>query len=259
MDIKLAKNDKRYIEGADDVYSIMQRVLLRDNKIDQEKEHFWMIGMNEAGYILYIELIALGTYRSVDIEPMNVFRVAVMKNASRVIAVHNHPTGRLEPSDADKEVTDRLIQVGRILNITFVDHLIISPVNYSSFRATGLMDELEKSLKYVPTYLVIEQIRKEEKRIAKEKLAIERDKTKTAKEKVRLEKDKTKTAQEKAREAREQAKAEREAKQIEKQRREKLEQTMVNTLLEKGVGIESIAKIMEMTPKAVGKIISKKK
>jgi len=43
------------------------------------------------------------------------------------------------------------------------------------------MDELEKSLKYVPTYLVIEQIRKEEKRIAKEKLAIERDKTKSAK------------------------------------------------------------------------------
>lgn len=238
MDIKLAKNDKRYIEGADDVYSIMQRVLLRDNKIDQEKEHFWMIGMNEAGYILYIELIALGTYRSVDIEPMNVFRVAVMKNASRVIAVHNHPTGRLEPSDADKEVTDRLIQVGRILNITFVDHLIISPVNYSSFRATGLMDELEKSLKYVPTYLVIEQIRKEEKRIAKEQI-------KSAQDKVKIAQKKTKEAKE--------------AEKIEKERREKLELSMVKTLLEKGVEVESIAKIMEMTSKAVEKIISKKK
>ena len=238
MDIKLAKNDKRYIEGADDVYSIMQRVLLRDNKIDQEKEHFWMIGMNEAGYILYIELIALGTYRSVDIEPMNVFRVAVMKNASRVIAVHNHPTGRLEPSDADKEVTDRLIQVGRILNITFVDHLIISPVNYSSFRATGLMDELEKSLKYVPTYLVVEQIRKEEKRIAKEQI-------KSAQDKVKIAQKKTKEAKE--------------AEKIEKERREKLELSMVKTLLEKGVEVESIAKIMEMTSKAVEKIISKKK
>ena len=40
MDIKLAKNDKRYIEGTDDVYNIMKSVLLRDNKIDQEKEHF---------------------------------------------------------------------------------------------------------------------------------------------------------------------------------------------------------------------------
>ena len=123
MDIKLTSHDKRYIAGTDDVYKIMQRVLLRENKIDREKEHLWMIGMNEAGYILYLELIALGSYKSVNIEPINVFRVAVMKNASRVIMVHNHPSGSLTPSEADKDITDRLIQVGRIL----VDHLIITP------------------------------------------------------------------------------------------------------------------------------------
>ena len=181
MDIKLTKHD----EGTDDVYSIMQRVLLRDNQIDQEKEHLCMIGMNQAGYILYIELIALGSYKSVDVEPMNVFRVAVMKNASRVILVHNHPSGSLTPSDADKDITDRLIQVGRILNIDLIDHLIITPKSYISFRSTKLMDELEQSLKYVPTYQVVERIRKEEKLIAKEKLAVERDKTKTAQQKAK--------------------------------------------------------------------------
>lgn len=245
MDIKLAKTDKRYIEGTDDVYSIMQRVLLRDNKIDRDKEHFWIIGMNQAGFILYIELIALGSYRSVDVEPMNVFRVAVMKNASRVIAVHNHPSGRLEPSDADKDITDRLIQVGRILAIEFVDHLVISPIFYTSFRQIGLMDELEASLKYVPTYQVIEQIRKEEKAIAKEKLAL-------VNEKLQSEKDKTKSAQEKAR-------LEKEQKKLEQARREKLELAMVTTLLDKQVSIEAIAKIMEITPKAVEKIINKNK
>ncbi len=222
MDIKLAKNDKRYIEGTDDVYNIMKNVLLRDNKIDQEKEHFWIVGMNLAGYILYIELIALGSYKSVDVEPMNVFRVAVMKNASRVIAVHNHPSGRLSPSVTDKDITDRLIQVGRILNIEFVDHLIISPLSYTSFRSIGLMDELEKSLKYVPTYQVVEQIRKEEKQIAKEKLDLEKNKTKA-----------------------------------EKERREKLELVTVKALLDKNVSIEDIAKIMEITPKAVNKVINK--
>ena len=214
MDIKLAKNDKRYIEGTDDVYNIMKNVLLRDNKIDQEKEHFWIVGMNLAGYILYIELIALGSYKSVDVEPMNVFRVAVMKNASRVIAVHNHPSGRLSPSVTDKDITNRLIQVGRILNIEFVDHLIISPLSYTSFRSIGLMDELEKSLKYVPTYQVIEQIRKEEQRIA-------RDKTKTVKDKANAEK-----------------------------------KVLINALLEKQVSIENIAKILEVTPKQVSKIIN---
>ncbi|PXZ07208.1 DNA repair protein [Gilliamella apicola] len=214
MDIKLAKNDKRYIEGTDDVYNIMKNVLLRDNKIDQEKEHFWIVGMNLAGYILYIELIALGSYKSVDVEPMNVFRVAVMKNASRVIAVHNHPFGRLSPSVTDKDITDRLIQVGRILNIEFIDHLIISPLSYISFRSIGLMDELEKSLKYVPTYQVVEQIRKEEQRIA-------RDKIKFAQDKANAEK-----------------------------------KVLINALLEKQVSIENIAKILEVTPKQVSKIIN---
>ncbi len=250
MDIKLGKNDKRNIEGTSDVYKIMQRILLRDNKIDREKEHFWIIGMDYGGHILYIELIALGTFRSVDIEPMNIFRVAVMKNASRVIAVHNHPSGRLIASEADKDVTDRLIQVGRILNIELVDHLIISPISYVSFRSIKLMDMLEKSLKYVPTYQIVEQIRQEEQTIAREKLEIERIKTKLAK-------DKTKSAQEKTKEARELAKAEREAKLIEKDRREKLEKTMANTLLQKGVEINNIAKIMEITPKQVKKLLGK--
>ncbi|WP_294964887.1 JAB domain-containing protein [uncultured Gilliamella sp.] len=226
MDIKLAKHDKRYIEGTDDVYNIMQRVLLRENKIDQEKEHLWMIGMNQAGYILYIELIALGTYKSVDVEPMNVFRVAVMKNASRVILVHNHPSGSLTPSEADKDITDRLIQVGRILNIDLIDHLIITPKTYISFRGTKLMEELEQSLKYVPTYQVIERIRREEKLIAKEKLAVEKDRTKA-----------------------------------EKERREKAEsekKILINALLQKDVSIENIAKILGITPKAVEKIITKK-
>ncbi|WP_081299505.1 JAB domain-containing protein [Gilliamella sp. wkB195] len=232
MDIKLTKHDKRYIEGTDDVYSIMQRVLLRDNQIDQEKEHLWMIGMNQAGYILYIELIALGSYKSVDVEPMNVFRVAVMKNASRVILVHNHPSGSLTPSEADKDITDRLIQVGRILNIDLIDHLIITPKTYISFRSTKLMDELEQSLKYVPTYQVVERIRKEEKLIAKEKLAIEKDKTKTAQQKAKAEKEQKEAALA-------QAKA------------------LANALFNKGVDIETIAKIMEITPKKVERIIRK--
>ncbi|MCO6561063.1 hypothetical protein BHC46_00030 [Snodgrassella alvi] len=222
MDIKLAKHDKRYIESTDDVYSIMQRVLLRENKIDQEKEHLWIIGMNQRGYILYIELIALGSYKAVNIEPMNVFRVAVMKNASRVILVHNHPSGSLIPSEEDKDITDRLIQVARILNIELTDHLIITPRSYISFRTTRLMEELEQSLKYVPPYQVVERIRKEEKQIAKEQLAVEKSKTRAEKEK-----------------------------------REKLMRATVTALLDKGVPIEDIAKILEITPKAMERLVNK--
>lgn len=233
MDIKLGKNDKKYIEGTDDVFSIMQRVLQRENKIDRDKEHFWIIGMNEAGFILYIELIALGTVRSVPIEPMNIFRVAVMKNATRVIAVHNHPSGSLIPSDADKDITDRLIQVGRILHIDLIDHLIITLDGYLSFRQIELMQQLEKSLTYVPTYQVIEQIRKEEKKIAKERLAVEKGKTKTAEEKARAAKLAEKAAKEQTK-------------------------ILANELLHKGVDLETIAKILELSTKDVEKIVKKK-
>lgn len=217
MDIQLGKNDKRYIEGTDDVFGVMSKILQRENKIDQEKEHFWIIGMNEAGFILYIELIALGTVRSVPIEPMNVFRVAVMKNATRVIAIHNHPSKRLVPSEQDKDITDRLIQVGRILNIQLIDHLIISTEDYQSFRALGLMDELENSLKYVPTYQAVEKVRKEEQEIAKNKVNSAKHAEKTARNQSKI---------------------------------------LVNTLLNKEMSIEEIANILSISMTEVKKIIS---
>lgn len=146
----------------------MQRILQRENKIDQEKEHFWIIGMNLSGYILYIELVSLGSVKATVIEPMNVFRVAILKNATRVIAVHNHPGGNLMPSENDLDNTDRLIQVGRILDIAVDDHLIITEEAYLSFRAYGVMEDLEKSLRYVPNYQIVERIRKEEQEHVRE-------------------------------------------------------------------------------------------
>ncbi|MDF0605844.1 JAB domain-containing protein [Neisseriaceae bacterium TC5R-5] len=135
MQTKLSDKGKKQISHPDDVYAIMQRILLRENKTDREKEHFWIIGMNTAGYILYIELVSLGGVRSTTVKPMNVYRIAVMKNATRIIAVHNHPSCSLKPSESDKDVTDRLIQVGRILNIKLEDYLIISTHHYVSFKA----------------------------------------------------------------------------------------------------------------------------
>lgn len=113
-----------------EVNYIMQCVLLRENKIDQEKEHFRIICMNKAGYILNIDLIALCTAKSMPAEPMNIYRVVVIKNANRVVVICNHLSKRLLPSEVDKDNAFRLIQEGAyiILNITLVDHLIITPI-----------------------------------------------------------------------------------------------------------------------------------
>lgn len=176
MTIELSDKQKIKLLNSDDVYTVMQGILLREEKIDQEKEHFWMIGLANSNRILYIELVSLGSVNATTVEPMNVFRVAVLKGAVKAIIVHNHPSGELKPSDADKDLTDRLIQVGRILNIPVIDHLIISVNSYMSFVDTGLFEQLEQSLKWVPPYEIAERIKKQEKKIREQAIQEEKEK-----------------------------------------------------------------------------------
>lgn len=156
------------ILNSDDVFTIMQEILLRENKIGRAKKHFWVIGLADNNKVLFIELISTGSVKATAIEPMDVFRVAVLKNAARVILVHNRPSGKLKPSTADREATDRLIQVGRIIRVEVIDHLIISPQSFVSFVDTGLLKELQRSMKWMPPQTIVEQIKGEERKIRKE-------------------------------------------------------------------------------------------
>ncbi|RLK02507.1 JAB domain-containing protein [Tenacibaculum discolor] len=173
MDIKLTEQEKIKILNSDDIYGIMQRILLRDNKIDQNREHFWVIGLANNNRILFIELISLGTVNATLVEPMEVFSFALQKRAVKIILCHNHPSGELKPSEADKDISDRLIQVGIIVDTEVVDHLIISEKSYLSFGDIGLLDELKKSTKYVPKYVLEQRLKKEAAEIAKRNEKIE--------------------------------------------------------------------------------------
>jgi len=173
MNIKLTENEKIKVLNSDDIYGIMQKVLLRENKIDQNREHFWVIGLENNNRILFIELISLGTVNKTLAEPMEVFSFALQKRAVKIILCHNHPSGELKPSDDDKDVSDRLIQVGIIVDTEVIDHLIISTKSYLSFADIGLLEELAKSTKYVPKYVLEQRIKKEATEIAEKKKTIE--------------------------------------------------------------------------------------
>jgi len=146
----------------------MQKILFRENKIDRDKEHFWLIGLNASNKILFIELVSMGSVKATTVEPMNVFRVAVLKGAVNAILCHNHPSGELKASEADKGLTDRLIQVGRILDNPVLDHLIISPRSFISFAENGLLEKLKKSLEWVPAFEIVARIKAEQEKIRKE-------------------------------------------------------------------------------------------
>ena len=173
MNIKLTEAERIKILNSDDLYGIMQKILLREQKIDQNREHFWVIGLENNNRILFIELISLGTVNKTFAEPMEVFSFALQKRAVSIILCHNHPSGELKPSDEDKDITDRLIQVGIIVDLKVIDHLIISDKSYLSFKDIGLLEELEKSTKYVPPYVLAKRMKKEAAEIAKRKNTIE--------------------------------------------------------------------------------------
>lgn len=154
MNIRLKKEQRIKINLPSDLYPVMRAILMRESRTDRNREHFWTVSLDNADRILNIELVSMGSVTKTVAEPMEVFGIPLQKRAVRLMLVHNHPSGRVLPSDADKDLTDRLIQCGHILHLPVTDHLIITEDNFYSFALTGLMDELERSEKYVPGYML---------------------------------------------------------------------------------------------------------
>lgn len=164
MNVRLTEDQKIKILNSEDIYGIMQRILLRENKIGRNKEHFWIVGLASNNRILFIELISLGTINRTLVEPVEVFSFALQKRAVSLILAHNHPSGELGPSEDDKDITDHLIQVGKFVSIPIIDHLIITEKAYYSFSDSGLLAKLSLSKRYALRYKEEERIKEESKR-----------------------------------------------------------------------------------------------
>jgi len=145
MNVRLTKDQKIQVLNSADIYAIMQQVLLRENKIRRNQEHFWVVGLNHNNKILFVELIGLGASNRVNADPTDVFRMAIYKLASKLILVHNHPSGTHEVTDADITFTDHMLKVGKLIKVEVLDHLVITETHYTSFADQGVMDELKKS------------------------------------------------------------------------------------------------------------------
>jgi DNA repair protein RadC len=169
MNVRLSAAHKIKVLNSTDIFTVMQTILLRENKIRRSQEHFWVIGLNSGNKILFIELVSLGATNRVEIAPAEVFRMAIYKSAIKMILVHNHPSGNVKISEADRDLTDRMIKSGNMLAIEVLDHLVITEKGYTSFVDIGVMDELRQSGRY-------ELIDKEKGWLQEMKLEAERDK-----------------------------------------------------------------------------------
>jgi DNA repair protein RadC len=168
MHVKLTKAQQNLrIANGKALAEVMRSILKRDNLLDRGKEHFWVVGLDDRNLLLYVELISLGSKRATVVEPMDIFRLALQKGSATIILVHNHPRGTLQPSVPDVELTAQLYQVGELLELSVVDHLIISEAGFYSFAEGGLMAELAETKKYLLSSKAQERLKAEAKAIGR--------------------------------------------------------------------------------------------
>lgn len=168
MTIKLQEKHKIQVLNADDVYSIMQQILLRERKIDRNKEHFWVVCLTHSNTISLIELISLGSATATIIEPTEVFGFALQKQAAKLIMIHNHPSGTLQPSTNDINITERMMAIGKFLNLPVIDHLIITEKDYFSFASTLLLQKIAQETLYDLTFAEVDKLKDVERRLRNE-------------------------------------------------------------------------------------------
>ena len=126
------KYENRRIKNPWDAYKIFN-----DYIDDSNKEMFVLMCLNNKTEPTHISTISIGSVNESIVNPAEVFKVALLSNANRIIVCHNHPSGDPKPSEADRRITERLHNAGEIIGIKLLDHFVIGDGVYYSFKENG--------------------------------------------------------------------------------------------------------------------------
>ncbi len=115
------------INSSKDVYN-----LLYDELSSLHQEHFIVIYLDVQNKIISKEIVSKGILNATLVHPREIFISAIKNAANSIVLVHNHPSGELTPSNNDNRITRQLVDVGKIIGIEVIDHVIISSEGYKS-------------------------------------------------------------------------------------------------------------------------------
>jgi len=104
-----------------------------------KKEYFKIILLDTKNKVIDIITISIGSLNSSIVHPREVFLEAVKKSSASIVLLHNHPSGEVEPSREDINITQRLIKAGEIMGIKVLDHIIIGDGKYLSFKEENII------------------------------------------------------------------------------------------------------------------------
>ena len=126
----------RKIGSPEDAYKAITEI----TSVEEEaQEVFGILILNTKNKIVAVHEISRGTLSSSMVHPREVFKPAVLHNAAAIICFHNHPSGDPEPSQDDIEITNRLVEAGKIMGIEVFDHIIAGDNGYVSLKGRGVI------------------------------------------------------------------------------------------------------------------------
>lgn len=126
--------DKAKITGSNDAADLFMPLLG-----DLDHEEFWILLLNRHNKIIDRFMASKGGITGTVIDVRSIMKVALDKLATSMILCHNHPSGNLSPSDADQQITQKLKEAGKMVDIQVLDHLIITQKKYLSFADEGMI------------------------------------------------------------------------------------------------------------------------
>ncbi|HNE29482.1 MAG TPA: DNA repair protein RadC [Saprospiraceae bacterium] len=126
--------DRPRISCSQDAYNIVAALLT-----DLPHEEFWILLLNKSNEVFHRQQLSIGGSAGTVVDVKLLFKTALDALAKAVIVLHNHPSGNLQPSQADIDLTRRIRKAGELLDLPLLDHLIVSERGYYSFADAGMM------------------------------------------------------------------------------------------------------------------------
>jgi DNA repair protein RadC len=113
--------------------------VLREYLADTDREVFCVLCLDRKNGVIGLNTVSIGSLTASVVHPREVFKPAILSNASSVLLSHNHPSGCPLPSQEDRALTARLVQAGKLLGVEVLDHIIVGEGKYFSFADEGLL------------------------------------------------------------------------------------------------------------------------
>ena len=137
-EVKLTYKSKIKASEREKIFSAYKILLsVFDSETIQYKEFFKVILMNKANKVLGICPISEGGLNETSADIRIIMQAAILGNASAIILAHNHPSGNIQPSMQDDQVTKRVKETAKLIGINLLDHLIITDETYYSYSENG--------------------------------------------------------------------------------------------------------------------------